>query len=374
MNSWKKTISDRTGVLLLGVLLLGSCGEKSPSDTTVQSPERFCLDENFKSGLKAITVSESPILESIPLTGKIESNPDQVVHFISLVSGVVTKTYFSLGEEVKQGQLLAEIISPELNALEAERKSLEAGILVSRRHLISLKSMFDDKIASERDYLEAESQVKSQMAELEKLKSNLLLFQAVPERGVFQVLAPSAGVVILKNVTGGMHIVADDTPLFTIANLRTVWAMVNVYAGNLAQVENGLEANIRTLSYPGEVFQGRISSLSQVFDAEEKVVKGRIVLQNENLRLKPGMVVDVRVSRDRGEQAISVPVSALIFDKDRYHVLIWNDDCDLEVRGVELLYKDNELAYVRAGLAVGERILTTNHLLVYEQIKNQVNS
>src|SRR5690606_11868842 len=116
--------------------------------------------------------------------------------------------------------------------------------------------------------------------------------------------------------------------LFTIANLRTVWAMVNVYAGNLAQVENGLEANIRTVSYPGEVFQGTISNLSQVFDDEEKVVKGRIVLQNEKLRLKPGMVVDVRVSRERGEQAISLPVSALIFDKDHYHVLVWNDDCD----------------------------------------------
>src|SRR5690606_1950924 len=207
--------------------LFGACGEKTPVAAPAQFSERFCLDENFKAGLHAITVAESPILESIPLIGKIESNPDQVVHFISLVSGVVTKTYFSLGEEVKQGQLLAEIISPELNALEAERKSLEAGILVSRRHLSALQSMFDDKIASEKDYLEAESQLKSQIAELEKLKANLLLFQAVPEKGVFQVLAPSTGVVISKNVTGGMHIVADDTPLFTIANLRTVWAMVN---------------------------------------------------------------------------------------------------------------------------------------------------
>src|SRR5690606_41534208 len=58
-------------------------------------------------------------------------------------------------------------------------------------------------------------------------------------------------------------------------------------------IQQGMEVDIRTLSYPDEVFKGKIDAVSSVLDSDAKVLKARISLTNENVKLKPGMLVDV---------------------------------------------------------------------------------
>ncbi|QDH79864.1 efflux RND transporter periplasmic adaptor subunit [Echinicola soli] len=360
--------------LLVLVLLpmLVSCSPEGKRQPAVES-SRFCLEGSLKEGMTLVKAQQTAIKESLPLTGKIETNPDHVIHFTSLVSGVVTKTYFSLGDPVSSGQLLLDIVSPELSSLRADKKRLEGEILVAQRQLKAMESMFEDKLASERDLLEAESQQKSLEAELEKVNANLSLYRASSERGVFQVFAPAAGVVTSKNVTAGMQIVADDTPLFTLANLDSVWAMLNIYAGNLAQIKQGMEVTISSLSYPELDFSGQINHLSEVFESQEKVLKGRVVLENKDHLLKPGMVVDVTVANERSQKAISIPSNVLVFDNNAYHAIIRKDDCDLQLRNIDLVMINDGVAYVQNGIAEGEQVIASNQLLIYEQLKNQPN-
>ena len=108
--------------LSLPLLLFFSCKEK---ETVLEKSDKFCLNEDLKKKVTIEEVRKEPISETFSLTGNVTYNADNVVQFTSLINGVVTNTYFSLGDYVKKGQVLAEIKSTELNGLQSENKSVE---------------------------------------------------------------------------------------------------------------------------------------------------------------------------------------------------------------------------------------------------------
>src|SRR5690554_7139362 len=88
----------------LAVLTFTSFADKSPKPPVEN--QQYCLDESFKDKLQFKAATMQAVTEGIHLTGVVETNPHQVIHFISLVGAVVSKTYFSLGDEVEKGQVL----------------------------------------------------------------------------------------------------------------------------------------------------------------------------------------------------------------------------------------------------------------------------
>src|SRR5690606_3048728 len=243
-------------------------------------------------------------------------------------------------------------------------------IRVAENKLKSVRSMFEDGISSQRDLLEGQSELDILKAEKQKVTANLQLYSASREKGVFQIKAPASGIVTAKAIAAGTPISADGDPLFTISDLSDVWVLVNVHAGNVQHIQQGMEVDMRTLSYPGEVFKGKVSAISQVLDAEAKVLKARVVLKNTGFKLKPGMLVDVTASRQSSEQALSIPTAALVFDENQHFVVVYKNDCDLRIQKVEILSENNGTTFISEGLKGDEKIAAKNPLLIYEQVKN----
>lgn len=363
-----KVMKNAVGLFTFMALMVHCGGPQE--ETAVENDKKYCVDEGFKRRMQYEKARTMQVSSGFPLTGSVESNPDKVIHFVSLVGGIITQTYFSLGDEVKKGQLLAEMRSAELNNLQAEKRSLENKIRVAERQLESVRSMFEDNIASKRDMVEAESELNILMAELDKVTADLSLYSASADKGVFQIRAPAAGIITQKNITAGSQIASDDAVLFTIADLSEIWILLNIYAGNVTSIEPGLKVDIRTLSYPGKVFKGSIGALSQVFDAEERVIKGRVVMKNPELLLKPGMLVDAMVIQEKDMEAVAIPTSALVFDNNQNYVVVFRDECDVEIRNVEILSRSNGTTFLSDGILDAEQVITRNNLLIYEQIKN----
>lgn len=353
-------------------VLFNSCSNSAEEIRSVEN-KSFCLSENFKSKIELEHSKMQEVTAEIPLTGVVEANPDKVIHFVSLVGGVISNTYFSLGEKVNKGQVLVELRSTELSDLHARYKTIESQLKVTERELQSVQSMYNDEIASQKDLMEVESKLAVLHAEKEKLSANLNLFSASTEKGVFQIKSPTTGIVTSKNIATGMQISAEGEALFTISDLSEVWVMVNIYATNVVNIEIGTQVNIRTLSYPDEVFQGEISAISHVLDVEAKVLKARVVLQNNELKLKPGMIVDVTALQELEKEAVSIPTSAMVFDNNQNYVVVYKNDCEIEIRKVEILTKNKNTTFLLSGLDENEKIISKNHLLVYEQIKNFQN-
>lgn len=347
---------------------LFGCGEKERELSERQ--ETFCLSAEFKEQTDIKTVSKESVTDGFHLTGAVESNPDKVVRFTSLVDGIISKTYFSLGDEVKKGQVLAELRSSELSGLQSELRNVRAEARVAEKHLESVQSMFEDGIASQKDLLEAQIQLEIHQSEERKIKANLELYSGSEASGVFQIKAPTSGVITSKSISDGTQISGEDEPLFTISDLSDVWVMVNIYATNVQHIDTGMKVNIQTLSYPDTVFEGEINRISQVLDEDSKVLKARIVLDNSDLKLKPGMLVDVIALKERNIEAVSIPTESMVFDNNQNFVVVYKDDCDMEIRKVEILTANKGFTFLKDGLAENEKIITKNPLLVYEQLNN----
>jgi membrane fusion protein, heavy metal efflux system len=364
MNSNKLTVSG-----LLIFITISGCGNKN-SIENASDTDRYCLEADFKQKIEIIQPELSQITEHIPLTGTVETNPDKVVHFVSLVGGIISNTQFSLGDKVTKGQVLAELRSTELSALHSELITLQSQIGVAENRLQSVQSMFDDGISSQKELMEAQSELNILKAEKEKVTSNLKIFSASTEKGIFQIKSPTSGIVTAKSISAGTNISSESEPLFTISDLSEVWVLVNVYATNLQNIKTGMPVNIKTRSYPDEVFSGEITSISNVFDAEANVLKARVVLQNKDLRLKPGMLVDVTAIKHHEIKAFAIPTRSLVFDNNQNFVVIYNNDCDMEIRQVAIHSESNGTTYIESDLNENEKVIARNQLLIYEQIKN----
>lgn len=349
------------------VLLLIGC--KSNEEKTVQS-EKYCLNEKSKSITEIKTVEKQTVTERIHLTGSIESNPDKVVHFVSLVDGIISNTYFSLGDAVTKGQVLAEMQSTELSSLQAELRSLKAQIEVAKVDLSAKEQMFKDGISSNRDLIEAKNNLRVLESEKQKVESNLSLFSASSTKNVFQIKAPTSGIITAKNINSGTTVNNEGEPLFSISNLNNVWAMANIYSTDIAHISTGMEVEIKTISYPDEIFRGKIDVISQVLDDNAKVLKARIVLDNENFKLKPGMIADIIALKKTDKQKVAVPTSCLVFFNGKNYVLVYKDDCNIETHEVTLLTKGNGMTYIESGLNENEKIITKNQLLIFEALNN----
>lgn len=366
-NNFKRIYNLGLFSLLISLLFFTGCAD---SEKEAKETPGYCLDDFMKQKITIDTALSAPVTETLALTGKVEYNPDKVINFVSLVGGVITNTYFSLGDEVKKGQLLAEIKSTELSNLLSQKRSHQSQILVAKRGLESVQAMHHDKIASQKDLVEAQSNLDVLVAELENIEAQLSLYSASSERGVFQIKAPSSGIVVKKSIAPGMQISADGDPLFTISDLSEVWIMANVYSGNVAYIKENMKVDIKVLAYQDEVFTGKINTLSQVFDADERVLKARIVMDNSTNMLMPGMLVDVLVAKELGTSSIAAPANALIFDNNQHFLLIYKNDCDIEVRSVSPSVQNAKNAFFDKDLEAGEKIISKNHLLIYNHLKD----
>lgn len=371
MTIWNKnTRLILSGALMMSVLL--ACTEAKNAEI-VQEKKAYCLDESFKVGLETQFPKRQMMVNEIPLSGIVEPNPDNVIHFSNLVNGIIVGTSFTLGDYVKKGQVLAKVKSTELSEWTSRQKILASQLTVARHEYESVQSMYEDGISSKKQLNQAASEVVNLESELEEVSSNLQLYNASTERGVFLIKAPSSGYITEKNITAGMHVSAYNESLFTISELDEVWVQINVYASNLQSITEGMEVNIRSLSYPDIVFTGKVNALSHVLDSESRVIKARVTIKNKDLLLKPGMFVDVIARQKTDREVLTVPTDALIFDNNQNYVVIYEDDCNMKTRRVEYIGQINGTCYIEDDLSTSDKIITKDHLLIYEQIKNFQN-
>lgn len=349
-------------VLVLSSMLCVACQDKKEKEGLVV--QQVCIGEDAQ----LINVTQTSVVEKLNFQGKVTYNPNAVVNYVSLVGGVIKNSFITLGDKVKKNQVLAEIKSVELNALEAEIQQTSSFLRVAERQLVSTQGFYKDGIASEKELISAESEVANLKSELTRLKTNLELYSASTEKGVFQIKAPMSGFIVANNLSAGMQISAEGDPLFTISNLDEVWVNFNIYATDINQVKEGMQVEIRTSAYPDKIFNGEIVRISQVIDPVENVLKARVILKNTDLLLKPGLNVETIVNVDRDRKAFKLPNDAVIFQNDAYYSVVVNSSCNLIITRLNIISKNEDMVYVDEGLEQGDNVLKENALLMFDKL------
>ena len=188
---------------------------------------------------------------------------------------------------------------------------------------------------------------------------------------VYIVKAPVSGFIVEKSASQGMELRSDDPEnLFTVSNLDHVWVLANVYESDLANVKEGDQTTITTLSYPDKIFHGRIDKIFNVLDPDSKTLKVRVTLDNADYRLKPEMFANVNVTYAGHDKRVAIPADAVVFDKNRNFVVMVNKENQPIVREVEIYKTIGSKTYLTGGLAPGDRVVTNNNLLIYNALGN----
>jgi len=378
-----KIINLKTFFAAIIITSLHSCSSGNNNEISQEG----IIKKEFLANVKTVKATLSNQKQELILSGKVESDPNRVVSYTPLISGMIERTYFTFGDHVTKGQTMLHIRSSELSALQSE-------LIVAHRNLQSAESMYEDRLISEMELIEAHS-------EYERVQANLSLYGDNLGNGIFSIKSPITGYVVANNASSGSTVSEGDEPLFTVADLSSVWIIANVHAGDLQSVKQGMPVEITTLAYPNEVFSGKIDALSQVFDPEERVLKARIVMPNAALKFKPEMSVVVKVQAplnppsrgdlpdgrnqaqakvplegdlggsELGGLVLSIPSDALIFDDDRYFVVVETTPGEFEIKEVIEQGHYQGISYIRSGLSENDNVVIKNQLLIYSELKGK---
>lgn len=341
-----------------------SCNKAGDKTQNEVSPGKAVWEKNIKTVKAKLTDQDQELL----LTGKVEYISDKIVNYVPLISGVVERTYFSLGDEVTKGQPLMDIKSSDISSMLAEKSAAESEAEIALRNNVAAEELYKDNMLSERELIEVKSQLKQAQVLLNKRRYDLHALGINKGNGVFTITSPISGYIVDKQVASGSSISSNSSPLFVVADLTQVWITVNIYANDLQYIQEGLPVEISSLSYPGEVFYGRLDNISHVFDPEEKIVKARIVMPNKNLIFKPEMSVVAKLKRATKSQTIAIPTDALIFDSDKYFVVIKDTTSHFQIKQVTLLGHNRGESFIGSEIACGTEIVTSNQLLIYSDL------
>lgn len=176
--------------------------------------------------------------------------------------------------------------------------------------------------------------------------------------------APRAGYVTKLDAKEGAQ-VAVAAPLFELANFDSVWLVVDYSQSQAALLSTGTQIEATTESWPDERFSGRVSELLPQMDAATRTLKARIVLDNPQQRLKPGMFVRVATQQQAaGPAVLAVPEEAVIATGDSRRVIVARDEGHFESVSVVTGISAGGWTEIRRGLVDGDRVVTSGQFLI----------
>ncbi len=302
-------------------------------------------------GMAYAEVREVELPRTLETTGKITFDDRRVATIVSRVQGRIENTRVSLWDNVRRGEPIVELYSPDFMTAEAEY--LEAGTTskLSAGPKMGGGDLAAALLSAARRKLEL---LGMEEADLRALKA--------PEPAIW-MRAPISGAVVKKNAVRGSQVNPGDV-LYELGTLGDVWITADIYEDELSRVRTGQELEAVTTAFPGQVFRGRVTRISPAIDPATHTAEIRCEVNNPGLKLKPEMLARVRIATGPAH-ALVAPQDALVFEADSYYAFVDAGGGRLK-RCKVAISSWNEKGYARviSGLRPGERVITGETLQV----------
>ncbi len=300
-------------------------------------------------GLRTSVATNGPLRRTIRTTGIVDFDETRLSEVSLKFKGWIERLHASAtGQEVKQGESLFEIYSPELYSAQAE-------YLVLLGHQASAGAATNSLLANQREKLALLDIPDAQIATLEQERK---------PRRTLSVLAPRDGIVLEKMVVEG-QMIEMGMRLFRIADLSQVWVICQVFEKDLPLVKVGQEASV-TLPYSGgEARAGKVAFIYPTIDEKTRAAKVRVELDNPELAIKPGMYASVDLHADLSPSTLLIPDMAVLRSGESNTVFVALEGGKFEVRQVKLGPRGEHNQYqVLEGVKEGEKIVTSGQFML----------
>jgi cobalt-zinc-cadmium efflux system membrane fusion protein len=355
-------------LILAAATFLISCKAKQPDP---EKETAICITDSMAKIISIDTATMNTIGDELKLSGEINFDDRKVSKVYPFSSGQVLQVNVSLGDKVSQGQTLAIIKSAEVSGNYSDLSTAGNDVTIAKRQMDNTASLYENGIASEREFLEAKENYQKAVTAVSKLKSQIEINGKgkTSANGTYLITAPISGYVVEKKINQGGFIRNDaNDNLFTIGNISDVWVWANVYETDIAKVKVGYAAKVTTLAYPDSTFTGVVDEVSNVLDPVTKVMRIRVKLPNEKQSLKPEMFANIVITNKEGRKAISVPSKAIVSENGKNYVIIYKSKCELTVQEVEILKIVDGRAYIKSGLKEDDLVIGENQILLFKAL------
>ena len=336
--------------------------------------------------------------EILTATGIVSEDPGRVAHIRPLARGLIEKAFARLGDRVSAGDPLVEYDNIELGVAIGEFLSAKAAQQQSLTDLEVKKKILDRSREMlragalarttydlrEAECKDAEARAAAARATTEQIEEQIHRYgwtdqdlANLPAKQGHSIThsvlkAPFSGVITSFHVVEG-EVVEPSTELLAITDMSSLWVLADVFEKDLAHIRPGKAVQVRVASYPGKVFQGRITYVTDALDPKTRTAKARCHVRNVGGLLKLEMFATVEMPVERTIPVLAVPDSSIQQLNGRPVVFVRVSETDFQKREVQTGIASGGFTEIRSGLEAGEPVVTSGSFVVKtEFLKNLI--
>lgn len=353
MNRWI------TFTILGMVFLATACGNQKnktePSSTT---------------SVKVTKVEKRSFAHQLELTSTVQA--DNQAMLTPKVAGVVEKIFKDKGDRVNAGDQLARLDQTDyligLDAAKAQRTVAEAAVAQAKVVFETVEinyqrfqELFSQKAVSSAEFEKVETGYAQAKAGLAVAQAQLVqagagLRAAKRRLNETVIKAPFAGYIVQRMMDIG-EMATPQRPLFMLVNSDKVEFDVSVTELEIASLKVGMEAKIRVDAFSNETFVANIELINERIDPATRTVSVRLIKDNADHRIKPGMTARVRIVLPEKEYVVVPRAALLTRDNEEGTVFVVRDDMTIEERKVLISGGESGYSILTEGVSVGETIV-----------------
>ena len=309
---------------------------------------------------------------SLVLPGSVRALEETVIYPRS--SGYIRKWHFDIGAKVKQGDLLAEIDTPEVDQQIAQARAqlsqAEAGLVLakansafSKQNAERYEKLAPSGVASQQDVERTRAQADVDVANVTVAQSNIEAQRANLNRllqlkSFDRVVAPFPGTITERNVARGALVTAgNSSPLFRIANADPARVFVQVPQDAAPGIRVGASAKVKVREFPGRDFEGALAHSAGALDSATRTMTIEVRVPNPDGQLLTGMYAEVALELKTPHRVFTLPATALLNDAKGLRVAVVGPDSRINWQPVVIERDTGSTIEIAAGIDPSDRVV-----------------
>ncbi|MGY1490493.1 efflux RND transporter periplasmic adaptor subunit [Methylobacillus pratensis] len=357
-----------SGLVVMALLLSACKPAETPNEAAEEhkDPNIVELSELLQSQVKLAPAGKAEIREVLRVPGSIQVDDQRVARIGASVTGRITDINAILGQDVKQGEVLATLNSTELAQNQLLYIKASQQIALQTKAVERARQLLEADVIGAAELQRREAELSAAKADLYTAKEQLQVL-GMSEKSIAQIASSGqlrsysnvdsrlSGTVISRKVNLG-QVVQPAEELFIVADLSRVWAVAEVPEQQVELVQEGEDVEIEIPALSNRKFTGKLIFVGDVVNPLTRTVTVRTDLENSDEAIKPDMLVSMLVQSKPTVQ-LAVPRRAVVRENDKDYVYVEIGPNRFRLREVELGSEYNEMAAVASGLEEGETII-----------------
>ena len=331
-------------------VVLFSCKESKTDEIAPKDDDLITVTtaQFQSSGMEIASPNEQNFDVTVKTSGKIDVPPQNRAKVTTFMSGYVKSTTLLVGDKVKKGQPLLVLQSTEFLDIQKDYMEVAEQLTFLKSEYDRQKTLFDEKITSQKNYLKADSDYKRAKAMHQSLRAKLVLLNINPknvEKGnltsTITIFSPISGDIVIMNANVGMYVSPSDV-ILEIVDTDHLHLELAVFEKDILKVKIGQKITFKVPEASKEVFNAEVHLVGKSIEGNDRTINVHAHLDDAiKQKLLTGMFVEANIITD-SKKGLAIPADALLTENDKNYVLLLEN-------------QKNGYAFKKVSVTIGEK-------------------